>query len=88
MKLDQTAMDQYIPGYMHQGLDNYVYHHIQPGSFLFHMLSANLERAVFHADSYNQFHMVSYIEYFEKYLDPELWGSREKVDAWIARRFE
>lgn len=88
MTLDHTTMARYIPTHMHQGLNYYVDHHIAPGSFLYVMLAGDLEIAARRADAINQFHMVSYIEYFEKHLDPEIWGSREKVDAWIAKRFE
>jgi hypothetical protein len=76
----------YIPDHMHHGIMMYVEHHIMPGSFLRAILANDIGRATGLADHVNINYLEAYIKFFAEYLDPDMWGSYEIVDAWIRNR--
>jgi hypothetical protein len=82
----RDGLEQYIPAHMHQGMDYYVKHHITPGGFLFAMLANQLELAAGKADETNRNLMHNYLSFFRECLDPEIWGTPEKVQSWINKR--
>jgi hypothetical protein len=82
----QEGLQKYIPYHMHDGVTNYVDHHIEPGGFLFSMLAGDFEFAKRRADGTNSNMIPSYIIFFQEYLDEELYGSAEIVNAWLAKR--
>ena len=74
-----------IPEYMREGIFLYIQEGIEPGSFLRAVFENDLARAAKAADATN-------IMYFREYADMLLqlplscWGSKEKVDDWIAHK--
>lgn len=81
-----AGMDKLIPAHMHQGMTNYIVHHVLPGSFLVAALSGNLELARRKADGVNLQALDNYMEFFRDYLDDEMHGTTDKIIAWIAAR--
>lgn len=82
----QDGLEQYIPSHMHQGMNYYVNHHISPGSFLRTMLAGEYDVARGQADEMNRNLFHNYQTFFREYLDPEIWGTPEKVQSWINQR--
>jgi hypothetical protein len=82
----REGLQKYIPYHMRHGVTNYVDHHIEPGGFLFSMLTGDFEFAKQRADGINRNMIPSYIIFFQEYLDKELYGSVEIVNAWLAKR--
>jgi hypothetical protein len=53
---------------------------------MFSMLVGDFDFASARADTTNRNMIPSYILFFQEYLDEELYGSVEIVNAWIANR--
>jgi hypothetical protein len=79
----REGLQKYIPYHMHSGITDYVEHHLEPGGFLFSMLTGDFDFALQRADSVNRKYIPSYILFFQEYLDEELYGSVEIVNAWL-----
>jgi hypothetical protein len=82
----REGLQKYIPYHMHDGFINYIEHHLEPGGFMFSMLVGDFDFASARADTTNRNMIPSYILFFQEYLDEELYGSVEIVNAWIANR--
>ena len=88
--IDQVRRDGrlQIPLYMHEGLINYVVHHIRPGSFLQALISNDLFAAASKADDVNKDHLYEYVVFFYNWSPGACWGSPEKMEAWIKQGME
>lgn len=73
------------PPHMHQGLKLYLEQGIQPGGFLLAVLSNDLMDACLRADHINRHCLPDYIDFLMENAPAECWGSKKKVDAWIAK---
>jgi hypothetical protein len=82
----QEGLNRYIPNHMHDGIINYIEHHLEPGGFLVSMLVGEFDYATRCADSVNRNMIPNYILFFQEYLDKELFGSVEIVNSWLAKR--
>ena len=67
-------------------LDRYAEHHIETGGFLLAVLRNDLSDAVGRADDGNIKNLAEIVRYVYNDLPDECWGSRVKVDAWLATR--
>jgi hypothetical protein len=74
-----------IPSHMRDGVSLYVEQGIEPGSFLYSVLSNDLKGSFLRADEMNKRAMVQWVEFVYWHLPSECQGSPEKVDAWIER---
>lgn len=73
-----------IPQHMKEGLRLYVEEHCMPGHFLQAVISNNLSEAVGRADTDNLENLPAYIMFFYNEVDSRCWGSKEKMNAWVA----
>lgn len=75
-----------IPQSIIEGLDRYAKHYIPTGGFLRAVLEHDLFEAVGRADLGNQMALAEIVIYIYNELPVGCHGSKEKVDAWLARR--
>ena len=73
-----------LPEHMQDGMRRYMESGIEPGSFLYAVLSNNLMDAFGRADSINRHHLREYCEWLYNYAPRGSFGSQERVKAWIA----
>lgn len=76
----------FIPVYMMGAIRRYIEEGIPPGHFLTAVICNNLSDAVSYADDVNVANLPAYVGYFYNRAPSTCWGSREKMDAWIAKR--
>jgi hypothetical protein len=75
-----------IPERMCGGLERYLEQHVPPGDFLEAVLCNDLTEACSRADDENMGLLPVYVAYLYNYAPGRAWGSREKFEAWLARR--
>lgn len=81
--------DEYgLPEYMYDGFTRYYEHGVDPGGFMFAVLTNNLESAVGHADHVNMHLLPNYVKFLYNEVAASSWGSREAVEYWIKTRRE
>jgi hypothetical protein len=61
-------------------------HGYEPGSCTRAILENDLAAAVANADASSQRILVDIVKYIYNHLPGEAWGSKAKVDAWMANR--
>lgn len=78
--------DHYYPinDYIYGALERYLNHGIHPGSFLAAVLENNLSEAFGRADVFNSANMKNIVGYVYHHLPHNAWGSREKVESYVA----
>ena len=69
--------------YMLSGMQRYVEHGIEPGSFLRAVLENDLHQAVAYADSENMKALWEWCMFIYTDIPASIWGSPEKVQAHI-----
>ncbi len=75
-----------IPEYMHEGILRYVSHYVKPGDFLTSVICNDLQMAVAHADGTNMNLLKNYVQWFYNESPGGCWGSKEKMNDWLAKR--
>lgn len=75
-----------IPERMMEGIELYVQHHIRPGDFLCAVICNDLKEAVARADDENMMNLPAFVDYFYNNAPPACWGSKKKLDEWLALR--
>lgn len=66
-----------------QSIQNYYYHKLEPGGFVYAMLCNDFVGAAMRADSWNKEKLVDYAMWLANRMPPAAWGSKERVDAWL-----
>lgn len=79
-----SFMHRIPPSTLHD-ITNYVEKRYRPGSFLFAVMSNNLEVACMQADDDNAEALRYIVEYVYNWTPDLCHGSQEKVIAWIER---
>lgn len=79
MKIDYSM----LPDYMQGGARRYLEKGERPGSFLQAVLWNDLQEAFGRADTVNLSSMFGWARFLHE-APPEAWGSKEKVEKWIA----
>lgn len=74
-----------LPEHMRDGARLYVEHHIEPGGFLRAVLENDLVLAAGKADSVNAAALRDWAVWLYCDCPSELWGSKTKVNAWLAK---
>ena len=64
-------------------IENYYYHKLHPGGFVYHMLCNDSVGAAGRADSWNQEKLHDYASWLVNRMPASAWGSRETVDNWL-----
>lgn len=64
-------------------IENYYYHKLHPGGFVYHMLCNDFVGAAIRADSWNQEKLYEYASWLSARMPTVAWGSKEAVDAWL-----
>src|ERR687895_230948 len=77
-------VDRAVPFHLHGGLLLYLVHHIRPVGFLMAALENNLTEAVLLADMESQIGLFDLVQFLFNDMPADAWGSREKVEQWIA----
>lgn len=70
------------------GIRRYVDEFITPGSFLQAIIENDLKTAIEQADEENLRNIPAFVSYFYNETPRECWGSREKMLAWLQKRWE
>lgn len=76
----------FIPEHMVEGLDLYINHGIEPGSFLMAVLCNDLMESCARADHVNIHALPAFCGYLYNHAPPQCYGSRQKVQAWITTK--
>lgn len=77
-----------LPIHMQNSIRLYVEEKIEPGSFLFAVLSNDLTQAFGRADEINREAMFDWANWLYNECPRNIWGSREIVQKWIDSRFD
>jgi len=77
-----------LPEHMQGGMQRYIEQGINPGDFLYLILCNDFVHALGHADMINTARIVDYAKFLYLEVPTACWGSREKVDNWIAAHEE
>lgn len=75
---------EYLPEHMHGAVERYLFHRIEPGSFLCAVLENNLKEAVARADSINRAALSDIVIFITNGLPSVCHGNPTKVAAWLA----
>lgn len=78
-------VDFYIPERMMEGVLLYVEKGVVPGDFLVAVIQNNLKEAVGRADTENMRNLPAFVGYFYNETPLACWGSKEKMEAWVAQ---
>lgn len=76
----------YMRGGIRAALDRYAREHVPVGDFLTCCLQNDLHGALSRADDDNMHNIPAVVAYLYNEMPGTCWGSKEKVDAWIAAR--
>lgn len=89
METDLYAFRGYqIPDYMREGINRYIEHGIEPGSFLTAVIQNDFVNAVAQADDNNIRNLPAYANYFYNHAPSQCWGSAEVMNEWIGLKRE
>ena len=72
-----------IPEYMTGGLEGYLNHGLEPGSFLMAVLCNDFVGVCAHADDTNLRNLPAYAAYLYNFAPTNSWGSEGKVNEWM-----
>lgn len=72
-----------VPEHDIEALEFYVYHRIEPGSFLRSVLENDLKGAIGRADHINSEHLREIVMFMYQVLPAQSQGSPEKVHNWL-----
>ena len=75
-----------LPPHCQEGLRAYIEQRRQTGGFLYAVLSNDLEYAFQKADDINTHRIQDYLAFLHKQAPTACYGSREKVEKWLAGR--
>lgn len=81
-------MGFYIPKRMEGSIIRYIEDGINPGRFLTAVICNDLLEAVSRADNENLANLPAYVDFFYNQAPRLCWGSKEKMERWIASRTE
>ena len=74
-----------LPPHMADGARLYIERGIEPGGFLFNVLSNDLVHSYARADSVNTIAMHAWADWLWNECPMDAWGNRATVEAWIKR---
>ncbi len=80
--IDQ-AQDYGVPDHMIDAFEFYVFHRIEPGSFLTAVLENNLMEAIGRADHINIMHLKEIASFVYNCIPASCHGSPQKVSNWL-----
>ena len=75
-----------IPDHMIGGLRRYIENGVEPGGFLKALLGNDLKETFHRADDGNRRRVFEYLSFLYNYAPSDCWGSRDRVNAWMAHR--
>jgi len=74
-----------LPEGLKGGLQRYIEHGIEPGSFLQAVLRNDLMGSFAQADIHNRYLLFDIVRWLYNEAPSQCWGSSEKVKAWIEK---
>lgn len=81
----EDRLNELVPEHLHGALKRYIVEGIDPGGFLFAVLTNDLKEAVSRADHINLQRIPDIVKFLYNEAPGPCWGSREKVAAWMAQ---
>jgi len=75
----------FLPPHMQEGTEGYVERGVNPGGFLYAVLTNDLINAAGRADTINLLYLDKWARWLFNEAPSTCWGSKERVAAWIAR---
>ena len=81
----QEALNELVPKHIHGGILRYIHEGIEPGDFLYSIITNDLRGSFGRADHINKPRIGDILMFFYNYAPGICWGSPEKVEAWIER---
>ena len=85
---DFNFFGEQLPAHCIGGLENYFYHRIHPGDFLYAVLCNNLMEAASRADYINQHSLYIYAAFLYNEAPIGSYGSKENVEKWLAEKVD
>lgn len=73
-----------LPEHLRAGVKRYIEHRIIPGSFLVAVITNDLRKAVFAADSESLESLPDIVRWFHNEAPGRCWGSAESMAKWTA----
>jgi len=78
--------DPFLPEHMREGLELYLEHGVEPGSFMMSVLTNDLLGAISRADQINQRYLPQIVSYCVCEVPSIAWGSQERVKNWMKQQ--
>lgn len=73
-----------LPEHIRNGARLYIERGISPGGFLQAVICNDLKESIARADGINIYRMFDIVSFFYNEAPSGCWGSREKMETWIA----
>jgi hypothetical protein len=74
-----------LPEHCHAGFADYVLQGVEPGGFLYALLTNDLRRTFERADGRNVHRILDYVKFLYSDCPARCWGSEQMVAEWIAK---
>ena len=74
-----------LPEHIRGGTQRYIENGITPGSFLTAVICNDLSESFGRADETNRARLFDIVSFFYNEAPGPCWGSRDKMDKWIAQ---
>jgi len=76
-----------LPPHIRGGVKRYIEEYIPPGDFLQQVICNKLKESFMRADDINTSRMWNIVNFFYNEAPMNCWGSKEKMQSWLQRRF-
>ncbi len=83
-----SPSEPFLPEHMRDGMKLYLEHGVEPGGFMYAVLTNDLKGACSRADHINMRYLTNIVSYCYNEIPSVAWGSKERVDAWLAKHRE
>jgi hypothetical protein len=80
--------EPFLPEHMRDAMARYIEDRIEPGKFLYAVLSNDLKTAVGAADHINLEYLTNIVSYCYNEIPGNAWGSEERVEQWLSQRID
>jgi hypothetical protein len=75
--------EPYLPSHMRDAMEKYLSFGIEPGSFLYSVLTNDLRGAIGRADHINLRYLTNIVSYCYNNIPSNAWGSEKRVQDWM-----
>lgn len=78
-----SPTEPFLPEHMRDGMKLYLEERIEPGGFMYAVLTNDLREAVSRADATNLRYLTNIVSYCYNEIPSVCWGSVERVNRWL-----